>query len=108
MNFKKYVKQILTENPVPPTKQLNMFDYGQDGNETVLLSPESPQHLKDLAGEDNEAILVSVNPYKIKFKNDDQNQEYLVYPKDIVIESEIKKEIVKYAKEYLNYLTGGK
>ena len=105
MKFKQYIKSILNENPVPPTKQLDQFDYGQNGYETVLLTPEAPQHLKDLAGNDQEVVLVSVNPYKVKLK-DGSDEIYSVFPKDIVIENNIRTNVVKYTKQYLKYLVG--
>jgi len=105
MKFKQYIKSILNENPVPPTKQLDQFDYGQDGHETVLLTPEAPKYLRDLAGDDQEVVLVSINPYKIKLK-DGSDELYSVFPKDIVIENNIKNKVVEYTKQYLKYIKG--
>ena len=102
MNIRDNINSMFTENPVPPTKQLDMFDYGQNGYETAILTPEAPEELKKLVGDDGEVILVSVNPYKIKLKNSDQI--FVVKSKDIVIENKIKKEIKQYTKEYLKYL----
>lgn len=105
MKFKQYIKSILNENPVPPTKQLDQFDYGQNGYETVLLTPEAPQSLKDLAGDDQEVVLVSVNPYKVKLK-DGGEEVYSVFPKDIVIENNIQTKVVEYTKQYMKYILG--
>jgi hypothetical protein len=103
MELKKELINVIKENPIPPTKQLDMFDYGQSGYETVILTPEAPEDLKNLAGPDGEVILVSVNPYKVKLKNGG-DEVFTVYPKDIVIENKIEKSVTQYAKEYLNYL----
>lgn len=101
MNLREEIHNII-ENPVPPTKQLDMFDYGQSGYETVVLTPEAPKALRDLVGDDGEVILVSVNPYRVKLKNSDE--VFIVYPKDIVIETYLLKNIKKYTKDYLEYL----
>lgn len=101
MNIREEIKKLI-ENPVPPTKQLDMHDYGQSGHETVVLTPDAPEELKKLVGDDGEVILVSVNPYKVKLKNSDKI--FTVYPKDIVIENNLLNNIKKYTKEYLNYL----
>ena len=118
MKFREHLKWILSdnpiphpsqplnENPVPPTKQLDMFDYGQDGNETVVLTPEAPEELRDLAGEDGEVILVSVNPYKVKLKDGSSDEVFTVYPKDIVIEGKVEGEIKKYTRQYLKFILG--
>ena len=118
MNFREHLKWILSdnpiphpsqplnENPVPPTKQLDQFDYGQDGNETVVLTPEAPEELRKLAGEDGEVILVSVNPYKVKLKDGSNDEVFTVYPKDIVIEGKVEGEIKKYTRQYLNFILG--
>jgi len=101
MNLREEIHNII-ENPVPPTKQLDMFDYGQGGSETVVLTPEAPKALRDLVGDGGEVILISVNPYRVKLKNSDEI--FTVYPKDIVIENNLLNSIRKYTKEYLNYL----
>jgi len=118
MNFRENLKLILNDNPishpshslnespVPPTKQLDQFDYGQEGNETVVLTPDAPEELRSLAGEDGEVILVSVNPYKVKLKNGSSDEVFTVYPKDIVIESNIESEIKKYTRQYLKFILG--
>tara|TARA_S200002703_G_scaffold117786_1_gene103427 strand:- start:57 stop:416 length:360 start_codon:yes stop_codon:yes gene_type:complete len=118
MNFREHLKWILSdnpiphpsqplnENPIPPTKQLDQFDYGQDGYETVVLTPEAPEELRDLAGEDGEVILVSVNPYKVKLKDGSSDEAFTVYPKDIVIEGRVEGEIKKYTRQYLNFILG--
>tara|TARA_R110000824_G_scaffold81446_6_gene204758 strand:+ start:825 stop:1727 length:903 start_codon:yes stop_codon:yes gene_type:complete len=98
------IKNII-ENPIPPTKQLDQHGYGNDGNPSVVLSATAPQELKDLAG-DNPAELVSVNPYQIKF---DGNEEiFTIYPSDIVLENQFKKDVLKYTNDYINYITGGR
>jgi hypothetical protein len=107
MKLREHIKWMLSENPIPPTKQLDMFDYGQNGNETVILTPLAPKELRDLAGESGEVILVSVNPYKVKLK-DGSDEVFTVWPKDIVFEDKVTNKVQEYTKKYINFILNKK